>query len=205
MGAIYANAGPFRERVAMERRRKQRSDSPVQNFPPACPSPGKNFPFPLVDEFRARQGRTRYPVSQPLMRLSADGSPARPLRILIVDDTPSDVELLTLALEPHGAEFTRLADGGAARDCLSTLRPGAFDLVLLDWRLPGVNGDELALEYLARPDRDPALSICLITSALPPGVTYALVEAGAHVLEKPIDLDGYDRLAALLARLVPPG
>ncbi len=144
-------------------------------------------------------------LSPILMRVSADGSPARPLRVLLIDDTPSDVELLTLALEPHGAEFTRFDDGLAARECLSTLKPGSFDLVLLDWRLPGVNGDELALEYLARPDRDPSLPVCLITSALPPRLTQALLEAGAHVLEKPMDLDGYDRLAVTLAKMVPPG
>jgi len=58
-------------------------------------------------------------------------------RLLVVDDNPTNLDLLTRRLERLGHEV-HAVDGGAA--ALSCLRAGGFDLVLLDVTMPGMDG-----------------------------------------------------------------
>ncbi|MGY2895074.1 winged helix-turn-helix domain-containing protein [Deinococcus sp. UYEF24] len=62
-------------------------------------------------------------------------------RILIVDDDPAILEILTAYLLPEGHEVVQAADGHQA----SALLPQA-DLAILDWMLPGQSGPELVRE-----------------------------------------------------------
>jgi DNA-binding NtrC family response regulator len=58
-------------------------------------------------------------------------------RILIVDDTPANVALLSDALEPHGYEILTATNGEAGLKIAARARP---DLVLLDVVMPGMDG-----------------------------------------------------------------
>jgi DNA-binding response OmpR family regulator len=58
-------------------------------------------------------------------------------RILIVDDDPHAVEILTRMLDREGYECTGAADGPAA---LHTVRSQAVDVILLDVMMPGMDG-----------------------------------------------------------------
>jgi PAS domain S-box-containing protein len=60
-----------------------------------------------------------------------------PLRILAVDDLALNLELLTLILEEHGHTLTALNDSAEA---VRRAAAEAFDVVLLDVRMPGLNG-----------------------------------------------------------------
>ena len=71
-------------------------------------------------------------------------------KILAVDDEPSLLALIKDFLEMSGHEADT-AD--SAVDCLSMLRAGGFDLVILDVSMPPLNG----LEVLRMIRRDPAL------------------------------------------------
>lgn len=70
-------------------------------------------------------------------------------RLLAVDDDPSVLETLVDALTTKGYEVLT-ADG--ADGALDLLRRQAFDLVLLDYRMPGKNGFELYRELGATQD-----------------------------------------------------
>ena len=61
-------------------------------------------------------------------------------RILLVEDDPTFLSLLTAILEDEGYDLVEREDGKAA---LKTLQGQSFDLVLSDLRLPGLNGLEL--------------------------------------------------------------
>ncbi|MEA3210043.1 MAG: hypothetical protein QOE70_3100 [Chthoniobacter sp.] len=61
-------------------------------------------------------------------------------RILIVDDTPANIRLLTEALEPRGYEILTAAAGDAA---LKIAARGQPDLILLDVMMPGRDGFEV--------------------------------------------------------------
>jgi CheY-like chemotaxis protein len=63
------------------------------------------------------------------------------MRVLLVDDDPSGVELRRLVLEHAGHQVLIAVDAGAAR---AAFREATFDTVLLDLRLPDLE-DGLAL------------------------------------------------------------
>ena len=62
-------------------------------------------------------------------------------RILYADDNPDSRKLITLMLRDTGAQLTVVDDGQAAVDALQYER---FDLILLDIKMPIVNGLEAA-------------------------------------------------------------
>lgn len=87
----------------------------------------------------------------------AGGFPAT-LEILLVEDNPGDVRLTKEALRtvPIEPTFHVVTDGSDALDFLH--RRGEFadaprpDLVLLDFKLPRLNGDEVATEIEGTPE-----------------------------------------------------
>ena len=62
------------------------------------------------------------------------------LRALLIDDDSRIAEHLSTYLAPHGVELTHAADGPRG---LSRLKQGAFDVVLLDLTMPGMDGLEV--------------------------------------------------------------
>ena len=67
-------------------------------------------------------------------------------RILVVDDEPSIVKLVTAYLKPEGYEVLTAADGPSGLKAARTFKP---DVVILDIMLPGMDGLEL-LQQLRR-------------------------------------------------------
>lgn len=63
-----------------------------------------------------------------------------PVRVLVVDDEAELVSALTERLELRGFSAEGATSGQAA---LEALRSGAWDVVLLDVRMPGIGGFEL--------------------------------------------------------------
>jgi DNA-binding NtrC family response regulator len=63
-----------------------------------------------------------------------------PANILVVDDTPQNVKLVSDQLLVRGFDVTTAADGKAA---LELVRARPFDLVLLDVMMPGMDGFEV--------------------------------------------------------------
>ena len=72
--------------------------------------------------------------------------------ILIADDDPTIVRLLTLTLEPQGFRLLTASDGETALRIARAERPA---LVLLDWQMPGADG--IAVTRALRADADPDL------------------------------------------------
>ena len=68
-------------------------------------------------------------------------------RILVVDDEPYVCEAIKMVLELDG-HVVAAADNGA--DALALHEEGAFDLVITDYSMPGMKGDELAAALRAR-------------------------------------------------------
>ncbi len=61
-------------------------------------------------------------------------------RILVVDDTPANIRLLTDALEPRGYEILAASNGDAGLKIASRAAP---DLILLDVMMPGRDGYDI--------------------------------------------------------------
>ena len=69
--------------------------------------------------------------------------------ILLVDDDPDIVRLLTMTLQPEGFRLLSASDGNAALEIARAERP---DLLLLDWNMPGRNGLEVCRALRAESD-----------------------------------------------------
>lgn len=93
------------------------------------------------------------------MHASPQASPKKP-RILIVDDNPQNVELLTALMQSEGYEVISASNGQEALARVATLPP---DLLLLDIMMPGLDGFTVCQTLKA----DPAtrlIPIVLITA-----------------------------------------
>ena len=68
----------------------------------------------------------------------------RGLRVLMVDDQPSDLEILGERLASFTFEVSKADDAARALDLIwrADAEGHPFKLVLMDWRMPGVNGVE---------------------------------------------------------------
>lgn len=66
----------------------------------------------------------------------------RDLRVLVVDDNAMARHILRVMLEAFGYAVTEAASGEAALACLSAQEGTHFDLVLMDWKMPGLDGLE---------------------------------------------------------------
>lgn len=79
------------------------------------------------------------------------------MRILVVDDEPTILEVVTLHLEDEGHEVHTAADGVEG---LERFVGETWDLVLTDWVMPRMKGDELA-EAIKR--INPRMPVVLVT------------------------------------------
>ena len=61
-------------------------------------------------------------------------------RILVVDDEPDLTRLCSLALEYHGFKVDTFND---SEEALSNFKPNYYDLVILDIKMPKMDGFEL--------------------------------------------------------------
>jgi DNA-binding response OmpR family regulator len=68
--------------------------------------------------------------------------------VLFVDDDPAMADMYRMGLEAHGFQVRILPDATDLSRAVSELNP---DILVLDWDLPGVKGDE-ALERLRGTD-----------------------------------------------------
>lgn len=103
-------------------------------------------------------------------------------KILVVDDDQSIRELISLALEEDGIEVTGAPEGESALQMIPELKP---DLILLDTRMPVMDGREFARRYRELDDGHAALVI--LTAVDDPEQTAADLGADGY-LPKPFDL-----------------
>jgi CheY-like chemotaxis protein len=80
-------------------------------------------------------------------------------RILAVDDEADLTMLCRLALEYHGFNVNTFND---PQEALSNYKPGYYDLVILDIKMPKMDGFEL---YDEIKKKDPKAKICFLTAS----------------------------------------
>ena len=67
------------------------------------------------------------------------------IRVLIADDEPNQLELLSYNLSQSEFEVIRANDGQQALEMIEDHRP---DLVILDWMMPNMSGIDVCLPIL---------------------------------------------------------
>ena len=110
-----------------------------------------------------------------------------PVSILVVDDEKDFVEMLSLRLQEVGEKVSTAYSG---KECLETLEKSNIDVVILDIKMPGMDGMETLGEIKKR---FPIIEVIMLTGH---GSTETAVEGmklGAFdYLMKPADFDDLD-------------
>jgi DNA-binding response OmpR family regulator len=103
-------------------------------------------------------------------------------RVLVVEDDDSIRDLVDIVLTSAGYEVLTAPDGAAALQVVGTVHP---DLVLLDMRMPVMDGWEFARRYRAGPE--PHAPIVVVTAARDAAQRASEIDANGY-LGKPFDM-----------------
>ena len=105
-------------------------------------------------------------------------------RLLLVDDEVEFLNSTAKALERRGFNVSTARDGSIA---LQTLKKEAFDVVILDVRMPGISGDKIFLEFKRR---WPDMPVIILTGHGTVQQAFETSRDGVFdYLPKPIDMD----------------
>ncbi len=112
----------------------------------------------------------------------AGGTKAPVNSILVVDDEFDSRRALEILLELHGFDVTPAANGAEA---LHILRDRKFDIILTDWMMPVMSGQELLARLSAEKIAEGAPVVVLTAAA---EAVSSLGPACARVMGKPFDI-----------------
>ena len=154
-------------------------------FRVVLPVPAENPPQPAAPADRARTASAVPPV-------------LRGHSALVVDDEDSIREIVHEGLSARGMAVEGAA---SAEEALAHLAKTSYDVVLCDFNLPGLNGEQLFNQIRAQAKRSPPRFVFMTGDILEPDVIASFSERGAHVLQKPFHVAA---LATLLSELLQP-
>ena len=107
------------------------------------------------------------------------------MRALVVDDSSTIRAILTLYLKKMDMEVIEAAD---AYEALQRLKEGPFDLVLVDWNMPEMDGIDLIRQIRKVPAYD-ALPVVMVTTNSESEHLGTAMDAGANeYIQKPCTL-----------------
>jgi signal transduction histidine kinase/CheY-like chemotaxis protein len=138
------------------------------------------------------------PTVAPAARPASRPRSAPALVVLLVEDEEVNRQVLSGLLRRSGHRVVIAKDGPEA---LTAFESHRVDAVLVDLRLPGMDGYEVSRRLLARAtERAEPLPILAVTANLMPDIFAACRRAGmSGVLGKPIDSARLDRALAMIS------
>jgi signal transduction histidine kinase/ActR/RegA family two-component response regulator len=121
------------------------------------------------------------------------------LRILVFEDNTFNAEIAKTLLEQQGASAELVGNGREGTDLFAASAPYRFDAVLMDIRMPVMNGYEAAraIRAMDRPDSLSVPIIAMSADAYEEDIQKSLASGMNDHLAKPIDMES---LAAILAK-----
>lgn len=116
----------------------------------------------------------------------SDSDPEIPVRVLFVDDNAMNRKVVKSMLEAAEAVMVEAED---AETGLAILDAGAFDVILMDLRMPGMDGLAAIRRIRARKDDKASLPIVVVTADNGPDIRGQALAAGADdLLNKPVQM-----------------
>lgn len=117
-------------------------------------------------------------------------------RILIVDDSPTEMYKLTGMLEKHGHQVLQAGNGA---DGVALARQEKPDLVLMDIVMPGLNGFQATRQLTKDPETQGIPVIVVTTKDQETDMLWASRQGAKGYLTKPVDEDALtDKIKELL-------
>lgn len=124
-------------------------------------------------------------------------------RVLLVEDNDLNIEIAREILQMSGMDVTEARDGQQAVKLFTEAPAGSFDVVLMDIRMPVMDGLEATriIRGLERPDAAAIPIIAMTANAFDDDMKKSIESGMNGHLAKPFEIE---KLLALLARLIPP-
>jgi DNA-binding NtrC family response regulator len=105
-------------------------------------------------------------------------------KIMVIDNEEGLCRMMTAVLQDEGHAVRAFTDPGEA---LELFRPGTWDLVISDIKMPGIDGLELLQQLKGK---DPALPVIMITAFATVDMSIQALRKGAYdMLTKPFEPD----------------
>ena len=119
------------------------------------------------------------------------------MRALIVDDSRFVRGVLRGMLEERGIDGAEAGDGQAGMDQLHLLGEAPFDLALVDWNMPVMDGFEMLKQL--RAEGFAAMKVMMVTTEAENDFIIRALDAGAdEYLMKPFDCEALCEKLAML-------
>jgi len=125
------------------------------------------------------------PVAGPAEPGGGAGGPCLPQRILVVDDEEAIVRVVAGALRAVGHQVDVATSGPAAAEQLSG---GRYDLIFMDMRMPGLDGERM-FDELVQPHPRPPRVVIMTGDTISQRTRAFLARTGLQCLEKPFTLE----------------
>lgn len=121
------------------------------------------------------------------------------MNVLFIEDDPMNRRVVKDMLDVAGAIMTEAEDGPSG---LQLVEEQDFQIVLVDLRMPGMDGITAIRRIRARPDAKAQVPIIVVTADTAPDLRERCLAAGADdLLFKPVAMDAlFDAMGRILAR-----
>jgi two-component system cell cycle sensor histidine kinase/response regulator CckA len=116
--------------------------------------------------------------------------------VLVVDDEESIREIIQVGLSARGMKVHAVESSEAA---LSYLATSPTEIILCDFNLPGLNGDQLFQKVRAQQGDFPSVFVFMTGDLVDPSVSNRYAQEGAGILQKPFSVSAL--IALLTERL----
>ena len=121
-------------------------------------------------------------------------------RVLVVDDDPAAVKLISKSLQIAGFEFDHASDGFSAGAKLMTFAP---DVMTLDLEMPGLRGEDV-IRFVRGSPGGSAVRILVISALGQSELQHARKLGADDVLQKPMDYKILQKKVAALSGIELP-
>ena len=103
---------------------------------------GKGTRFEVVLEFPVDAEADTVPEAQVLPEKEEETSPLSGMKFLCAEDNAINAEILEMLLEANGASCTICSNGQEIVDAFASVKPGEYDMILMDVQMPVMDGLE---------------------------------------------------------------
>lgn len=168
---------------------------------PNCWMVSKPITQPVLTEIIHQMLQHQSKSGTAVLEAAPSSKPLRQYQLLVVDDNPINLSLMSRVLNEMGADVTEAGDG---QDALEQVMQARFDLILMDEHMPGMNGSEVIERIREQEDATDHIPIVALTADILPSTQQQLQESGADAyLIKPVDLKELRKLLCELLQIEP--
>ena len=114
------------------------------------------------------------------------------MKVLVVDDVELNIEIIQSILEDEGVTVITACNGAEAVNIFSSLEPGSLHLILMDIRMPVLDGIEATKRIRNMPNRSDAATIPIVAITANSDETDEKKSKAAKMnghMKKPIEFD----------------